>query len=74
MLKDRDNQQMQIEYISTVLWSIGRMLGGSDYAIPMYDDVIHPKPQDKRNTHQIVGGLVEKLRKGVSDSGGNGIV
>lgn len=65
MLHAQDVQSLQTEYIATVLWSIGRLIGGEDYPLPTYDDTMHPKPQDKRTTEAIVGGLVQKLQKGV---------
>ena len=63
------------EYIATVLWSIGRLIGGENYSIPTYEDVINPKPVDNRSSGAIISGLIEKLGKGVtSDAGSNGTV
>lgn len=64
MLRADDRRAMDTEYIATVLWSIGRILGGDDYSIPTYDEVMHPQAQDTRTAQQIVDGLRAKLLEG----------
>lgn len=71
MMTYEDRKKADTEYLATVLWSIGRMLGGSNYEIPLYDDFIHPKPQDDSSAHDIVERLRNKLLKGVTTENGN---
>ena len=71
---DLERQQRDTEYIATILWSIGRIVGGETYPMPTYGDFIRPKPNDNRNTEQIVSGLIDKLGKGVTAVGGNGTI
>ncbi len=64
MMIDDDRRKADTEYMATALWSIGRMLGGDQYNLPLYDDFIHPRPTDDRTSHDIVNGLIDKLGKG----------
>lgn len=74
MMTYEDRKTATNEYMATVLWSIGRMLGGDGYSLPTYDQFLHPKQEDNRTKDQIVNGLIEKLRKGVHVDGGDGTV
>lgn len=75
MMLEDERRKQDTEYIATVLWSLGRMVGGSDYDLPSYDDYIHPKPKDERTSQDIVSGLINKLEKGVTiENGNDGIV
>lgn len=54
--------------MATVMWSIGRIMGGEEYSIPTYDEILHPKPQDNRKSEAIIGGLIAKLKEGGDDA------
>lgn len=69
MLRWHETRRHDVEYMATILWSIGRLIGGSEYPMPSYDDFIHPKPVDSRNTGQIITGLIERLQQGGDDDG-----
>lgn len=64
MLRAENERRTDVEYIATVLWSIGRIVGGAEYPMPSYDDFKHPKPQDNRTKEQIVENLITKLKGG----------
>ena len=64
LVMESERRQMDTEYIATILWSIGRMVGGDNYPMPTYDEYNHPQPVDVRGTEQIVGGLISKLTGG----------
>ena len=74
MVRLDNENRADTEYIATVLWSIGRMLGREEYTIPAYHDYKHPVPQDNRSAQAIMNGLQEKLRKGGAGIGGDGTV
>ena len=74
MLKEETNQAMWQEYVATVLYSIGRMIGGESYPIMTYNELMHPQPKDERTGGEIISGLIDKLRKEVDMDGGNGAV
>ena len=61
MLRERKRQADNTEYIATILWSIGRSIGGKDYPFPTYSEFMRPTPSDSRTTEQIIGGLLDKL-------------
>ena len=67
-------QSRDTEYIATILWSIGRLLGGDDYPMPSYDDFRHPKPVDIRTKEQIVDNLINKLLQGGGENTNDGTV
>lgn len=62
MYRVEQDKQRDTEYIATVLWSIGKLLGGNDYPMPEYSEFVNPKPADNRTTEQITAGLIEKLQ------------
>lgn len=64
MLRERKRQSDYGEYVATILWSIGRLLGGEEYPMPSYSDFVHPAQKDTRTACQIIGGLIEKLNAG----------
>jgi len=64
MMYERRRIQSYEEYTATILWSIGRMIGGKEYPMPSYNDFLHPKPVDNRTTDDIVNGLINKLQQG----------
>ena len=61
MLQAEEDENKHKEYIATVLWSIGRIVGGENYPIPSYSDYIDPKPVDNRSSQEIRNGLIAKL-------------
>lgn len=62
MLEHNDKQAFWREYMATVAWSVGRVLGGDSYAIPAYGDIMNPQSADTRNQDQIVNDLIQKLK------------
>lgn len=64
MLRYEMDHSRDTEYIATILWSIGRLVGGNDYPMPSYEDVKHPKPSDNRTKDEIVNNLITKLKGG----------
>ena len=64
MLRYEMERTRDTEYIATILWSIGRLVGGNDYPMPSYEDVKHPKPNDIRTKKEIVNSLIDKLKGG----------
>ena len=60
-MREESRNDIKTEYFATVLWSIGRLVGGEEYPIPTWDEMLHPKPKDTRSTAAIVGGLIQKL-------------
>lgn len=72
MLQAEEEENKHKEYIATVLWSIGRIVGGENYPIPNYSDYIDPKPIDNRSSEEIRNGLIDKLeRKGANTDASN---
>lgn len=61
MLRYEMDQSRDTEYIATILWSIGRLIGGQDYPMPSYEDYMHQKPADNRTKQEIVDSLINKL-------------
>ena len=70
MLRYEAEKARDTEYIATILWSIGRLVGGTEYPMPGYEEFVRPKPQDVRTKKEIVNNLIEKLRKGVTVNDG----
>ena len=74
VLKADNEQRMWQEYVATVLYSVGRMIGGDNYPIMTFAELMHPQPKDERTGGEIISGLIDKLRKEVDMDGGNGAV
>lgn len=74
MFTEQLSQDRWREYCATVMWSIGRLLGGEEYPIPAYSEYLNPKVQDNRTGAQIISGLREKLKQGVKKNASDGIV
>ena len=56
--------------MATVLWSIGKMLGGKDFAMPLYSDIRNRGNADTRDAKTIVNDILGKLTgEGVADNG-----
>ena len=64
MLRYEAEQSRDVEYIATILWSIGRLVGGAEYPMPSYEDVKKPKQSDTRTKQEIVDNLIMKLKGG----------
>lgn len=64
LFEESEQKRRDTEYIATILWSIGRMIGGDNYPMPTYDEYNNPQPVDIRTSEQIVNGLVQKLQEG----------
>lgn len=71
MLRERANQQKREEYLATILWSIGRMVGGDNYPFPVYSEYMNPTPADVRTGEEIKNSLIEKLKEGGGSVGGD---
>lgn len=69
MFKLEQERRRDTEYMATILWSIGRILGSEDYPLPNYHDFINPKMEDRRDGQTIVNSLIEKLREGGATDG-----
>ena len=63
MMRYEAERQRDTEYMATILWTIGRMLGGEEYPMLSYGDMVHPQPKDTRNAEEIVGGILSRLKK-----------
>lgn len=64
MLRYEQEREKDTEYIATILWSIGRLVGGNDYPMPSYEEVKRPKKNDIRTKKEIVSDLITKLKGG----------
>lgn len=64
MIRYDNEKRLDVEYISTVLWSIGKMLNPKEYSIPSYVELRHPKPKDNRDSGTLLDALKQKLMKG----------
>ena len=64
MMRERKRRMDYEEYTATILWSIGRVLGGEQYPMPSYHDFTHPEQVDTRAGKEIIDGLISKLRAG----------
>jgi len=60
-LKDEEEQRKKENYFASILWSIGKMIGGENYPFPVYDDYMHGIKQDNRSSEDIISGLIDKL-------------
>lgn len=60
-LRESSEREKWEKYVASILWSIGKMLGGENYPFPVYTDYINGVVQDTRSSQDIVSGLIEKL-------------
>lgn len=62
-LKQDAEQKRTVDYIASILWSIGRMVGGESYPFPDYSTYLSTKPQEEQNqsADEIINGLIDQL-------------
>lgn len=60
-LRESAEEKKRDYYIASVLWSIGKMLGGDNYPFPDYTEYLNPSQKDYRTADDIVSGLIDRL-------------
>lgn len=50
--------------MASILWSIGRIIGGEEYPFPEYTEYMNPELKDDRTADDIISGIVDKLNAG----------
>jgi len=61
VLREERERQKRQDYIATVLWSIGRLVGGDGYPMPEFSEYMEQRKKDIRSAETIVTGLIERL-------------
>lgn len=71
MVEDRLKQNAWRDYMANNLYlaagSVYTMGGGKDYPMPVWTEVVNPKPKETRTGQQIIDDLAAKLLRGVKN-------